>query len=190
MNKFLQSTPQFWVQGRNFLLFISPQPCLIWTPIQTMPEWCRSFQSLMVPKEGKCASCSLGSLHMGRRHAKAGVPSAPKLIHRPVSGQGWQKTVQTSNLGSGHLELFSRLPREWAMRARPAASVFSPKVTSYKGIGGSREGCRTPIFGEKAIGLYSPCVPIPHTESWNPSLSGVWGNLHVINVLLERLIPL
>lgn len=64
------------------------------------------------------------------KEAWPGVPSALELILRPVAEHSSGKIVQTSNLGGGHSGPFSRVPREWALRAERVASVFSHKVIS------------------------------------------------------------
>lgn len=129
------------------------------------PNNARTVENLPVPsgsKGKKMCPFQFAEFEHGRRH---GDPSAPELILRPVARQGRGKTVQTSSLGGGHSGTLFQGVKEWTLRAGPGAPLFSYKVTSHEDVRGSREGCGTPTFGEKAIGIYSPCVPIPHAES-------------------------
>lgn len=169
INKCLQSALSVLSTGWNSvnvsssLLSSSFQPRLFWHELPS--EQCQDSGKSASPsgsKGKKMCPFQFAEFEHGRRH---GDPSAPELILRPVARQGQGKTVQTSSLGGGHSGTFFQGVKEWTLRAGPGTPLFSYKVTSHEDVRGSREGCGTPTFGEKAIGIYSPCVPIPHAES-------------------------
>lgn len=142
------------------IFFRLPQPFLARILIQTVPEWQRSCQFLLVPKEEKCATCSLRVLAWGR-----GMPRLRLLLHLNSfsglwlgrAGEGCVDQQPGWGLLTGS---FSRGPGEEVPGAGPAAWCSPTMSPHTKGSESPRGPVGHPPLGKGNRALQSlPVCP-------------------------------